>query len=63
MICSLAGRGVKQVVLSHLSEENNTPELAYTTIKSILFKNGIIEGQHIFIDVAYQNKIGTIFDL
>lgn len=62
-ICYLVKKGVKQVVLSHLSEENNTPELAYSTVKQILFKNGIIEGEHVFIDVAYQNKIGTIFDL
>lgn len=62
-ICYLVTKGVKQVVLSHLSEENNTPELAYSTVKNILFKNGIIEGEHVCIDVSYQDKIGTIFEL
>ena len=62
-ICKLISKGVKQVVLSHLSEENNTPELAYSTVKSILMKNGIVEGEHIFIDVAYQSRVGTVFDL
>ena len=62
-ICYLVKNGVKQIVLAHLSEENNTPELAYSTVKAILFKNGIIEGEHVCVDVAYQNKIGTIFNL
>ena len=62
-ICKLVETGVKQVVLSHLSEENNTPNLAYTTIKEILLKNNIIEGKNVCIDVAYQNRVGTIFYL
>jgi phosphoribosyl 1,2-cyclic phosphodiesterase len=55
--------GVKQVVLSHLSEENNTPSLAYTTIKEFLSRQGIIEGENVFVDVAAQNKIGTLFEI
>ena len=62
-ISYLVKKGVKQVVLAHLSEENNTPQLAYTTVKNVLFKNGIIEGEHVFVDVCYQDKIGTIFNL
>ena len=62
-ICSLVKKGVKQVVLAHLSEENNTPELAYSTVKAVLLKNGIIEGEHVCVDVCYQDKIGTIFNL
>ena len=62
-IVSLVKNNVKQIVLSHLSEENNTPNLAYTTVKNILLKNGIIEGEQIYIDVAFQDKIGTIFNL
>ena len=38
----LVKKGVKQVVLSHLSEENNTPELAYSTVKNYLDKIGTI---------------------
>lgn len=61
-ICKIVKSGIKQVVLSHLSQENNTPSLAYKTVKEILQKNGIEEGKHIFIDVAYQDRIGTIFE-
>ena len=62
-VANLARCGVKQVVLAHLSEENNTPEIAYRTIVNYLSKQGIIEGTHIMIDVADPYKIGTKFNL
>lgn len=49
VIETLAQTGTKQVMLSHLSRENNTPELAYTTICNYLKERGIIEGEHIKI--------------
>lgn len=58
----LVKTGVKQVVLSHLSEENNTPLLAYTTVKNVLKENGIIEGDNVCVDVAFQNQVGTVFN-
>lgn len=48
----LAQMGCKQIVLSHLSTENNTPEFAYQYIKNYLSECGIIEGKNIKIDVA-----------
>ncbi len=51
-IFHLAQNGAKQIVLSHLSKENNNPLLAYTTIKEYLAKQGIIEGENIKIDIA-----------
>lgn len=53
----------QQVVLSHLSEENNSPSFAYSYIKNKLEKVGIIEGENIFIDVATQHNIGTKFNI
>ncbi len=44
--------GTKQLVLSHLSKETNTPELAYNYISSKLAENGLVEGEHFKIDVA-----------
>jgi len=58
----LVQSGVKQVVLSHLSEENNTPDLAYSTIKKILSDNGIVEGVNVCVDVAFQDHVGTVFN-
>lgn len=51
-IIKLAKRGTKQVVLSHLSKENNNPVLAFETIKAILEREGIVLGQGLNIDVA-----------
>ena len=57
----LVPSGVKQVILCHLSEENNTPELAYNTVKSFLHSKGIEEGKNVCVDVAFQHKVGRIF--
>lgn len=62
-ILKLVNSGVKQILLAHLSEENNTPELAYNTICEYLSRFGIIEGTHIKIDVAPANGFSNIFYL
>ena len=62
-LVELVKSGVKQVVLSHLSEENNTPSLAYNTVKKVLANSGIIEGENVYVDVATQGKIGTLFEI
>lgn len=54
---------LKQVVLAHLSEENNSPMLAYNTIKAELSACGLIEGKHLFIDVSTQHAIGHLFEI
>lgn len=52
-LCSFIGDNTKYVLLAHLSEDNNTEELAYETLISRLNKNNI----HINnIIIAKQNK-------
>ena len=58
----LAYGGTRQFVLSHLSKENNSPSLAYSTTCNFLQKDGIEEGRDVKIDVA-TTEIGTIFRL
>lgn len=58
----LAFSGTRQFVLAHLSKENNSPSLAYSTICRLLQKDGVEEGRDVKIDVATTN-IGTIFRL
>jgi len=53
--------GVEQIILAHLSGENNSPTLAYSVVKNFLEKNGVVEGQDISIDVATQDKVGRCF--
>ena len=48
----LAENGTKQVMLSHISRENNTPSLAYKTICDYLNKNGIIDGKNIKVSTT-----------
>lgn len=54
---------VSQVILAHLSEKNNTPTLAYQTVKQYLRTQGITEGKDIYIDVALQSQIGNCYCL
>lgn len=58
----LARTGSRQIILSHLSKENNSPQLAYNTVCNTLKEKGIIEGENIKIDVASPN-IGVFFRL
>lgn len=62
VISQLVG-GTNQIILGHLSEENNSPVHAYNQIKAFLAQKGIIEGKNIFIDVATQHRIGNIFEI
>ena len=63
IILELIEHNVTQVILAHLSEENNAPEMAYNTIKEFLKTYGVEEGKHIFVDVATQHKVGNVFNL
>ena len=49
VILNLVQSGTKQIMLSHLSTENNTPDLAYGSICAYLKERGIEEGKHIKI--------------
>lgn len=62
-VCLLAASGTKQVVLAHLSEENNCPELAFETVKKKLEQRGYKEGKDVKIEVAEQNKISALFEI
>ncbi len=41
---ALANRGTKNIMLSHLSDENNTPQLAFDTVAKKLSENGATMG-------------------
>lgn len=48
-LVKLFGRGVRNVVLGHLSKENNTPELALVTVQTVLAENGMLDAMHVTI--------------
>ena len=40
-LLEIVGKNTKKIVLAHISENNNTPELALETTKDLLESNGI----------------------
>lgn len=58
----LAATGTRQIVLAHLSKENNSPDLAYENMCEKLEERGIHEGLDIKVDVASPNP-GRFFRL
>jgi len=49
------------VVLGHLSQDNNTPELAFETVKQILEESGLSLEDDISLDLAYRNRVGKLY--
>ena len=62
LACALARTGTKRIVLGHLSKENNTPNLAYDTVYSMLKSEGLnvslsIADRSVITDLLKENKI------
>lgn len=49
-----ASYGVRRVTLCHLSDENNSPDLALGAVSARLYEMGAIPGKDVLIDVAPQ---------
>lgn len=49
-----AGLG-KRIILGHLSNTNNNPDLALETVLSVIREKGINEGQDVFLTMANRN--------
>lgn len=54
-------RGVRNVILGHLSNENNTPELALVTVKSVLEEADLAD--KLFLTVASRYEPTGVFDI
>lgn len=59
----LVASGAERLLLAHLSEDNNTPELAFEATKEQLDKHGIREGEDVLLDIAYQYRPSEIIRL
>ena len=57
----LAQSGVRQIMLAHLSRENNYPELAFSAVSDELSRNGIKEGRDVSIEVAPASKMSGLY--
>lgn len=52
----------KRIILGHLSNTNNFPDLAYQTVLNILRDNYIEIGRDIFLDLARRDKPSDVID-
>jgi len=62
-VVSLAQNGTRYFALCHLSEQNNTPELAFSVVANALENNGFNVEKNVFIRLTYQYKVGNNFYL
>ncbi len=60
---SLKYGNLSQVLLGHLSRENNFPHLAYETINEIFVRNNIKLGIDVNIDIAHPCRVGKLYRL
>ena len=54
---------LNNILLGHLSKENNFPELAYETVKNILEDNSISVENDVLLDMTYRDKISRVYNL
>lgn len=64
ILCKLIGSKVKTVILAHLSEKNNTREIAFNAAVNMYATNGITEGKDVNVYVAeqYKNEVTVCID-
>ncbi len=55
--------GVRHALLGHLSEDNNTPELAMRTAEEELLHSGVTPGKEIFLDMAWRGRVGGLYTI
>jgi len=59
-IAELLNGMTKRVMLAHLSQENNAPELAYFTVGNIIEEAGFQVGKDVKIDLTYRDRISEM---
>ncbi|MDR1939746.1 MAG: MBL fold metallo-hydrolase [Clostridiales bacterium] len=63
LLSKIITRRTSNLLLAHLSEENNLPELAFETVAKKLAENGFYERGDFKIGVLKQNERGSFFDV
>ena len=62
MASKLVKNGItRNIILGHLSKENNFPELAYETVKNVMESEGIYIGKDMMLNMTYRDKIGGLY--
>lgn len=63
VVLNAVERGTKRVLLSHLSNENNTPKIAYNTVHQKLTAAGFIPGVDLDLKVSPRGMCGEVIKL
>ncbi|NMA95090.1 MAG: MBL fold metallo-hydrolase [Clostridiales bacterium] len=59
----LAKGNVTHLLLAHLSEKNNAPNLAHETVSDYLRSNDIAIGEDIVLDMTYRDRAGNVYHI
>ena len=59
----LIGAGTRDVILGHLSGENNTPTLARRVSTDTLEREGIRTGEDVRLQIALRDEVGQVYTL
>lgn len=62
-LLQLVESGVRNVILGHLSGENNLPELALGTSERRAQEAGLRLGQDLNLDLAWRDRVGSVYTL
>lgn len=63
LAAALARTGTTKIVLGHLSNTNNTPEIALKTVSDALSGEGFKPGTDFLLDVAKRHSVSKIYEL
>ena len=55
--------GVRHALLGHLSQDNNTPELAMQTVTNALIDQGLKPGRDIFLEMTWRDRPSGFYTL
>ncbi len=59
----LVRSGAKHLLLGHLSNENNTPDMAYRTTHGALTQAGVVVGEDVSLHVAARYRVSYLYQL
>ncbi|MBE5816569.1 MAG: MBL fold metallo-hydrolase [Clostridiales bacterium] len=62
-ILKLMDHSIRYILLSHLSKESNTPELAFATVRDILAQSNVHIGSDIMVDMTYRDHVSRVYNL
>ena len=62
-LMALADKGPRHFILGHMSQENNTPNLALLTSETRAELDGLENGRDLWIDRAWRDRVGNLYRL